>query len=30
MQCHPDSCSGNIGCPGADHSFTLVAPLKLK
>ena len=28
--CLPEGCSGNIGCPGADHSFTLVAPLRLK
>jgi sucrose-6-phosphate hydrolase SacC (GH32 family) len=26
--CLPHGCSGNIGCPGADHSFTLIQPLK--
>ena len=24
------ACGRNVGCPGADHSFTLVQPLKLK
>ena len=22
-------CGGNVGCPGADHTFSLVQPLKL-
>ncbi len=26
--CDPAGCGQNIGCPGADHSFTLVQPLK--
>jgi hypothetical protein len=24
------ACGRNVGCPGADHSFTLVQPLKIK
>ena len=24
------ACGRNVGCPGADHSFTLIQPLKLK